>query len=94
MRDNEKFIKILEVIDPRYSKLNIMLIFVPLAVFFEISNNHGLAFIMSMLAIMPLAYLMGKATEEIFTTLSRNINPKNWRFGWTKYNRILHKCKS
>jgi len=73
LSDKEKFIKILEVIDPRYSKLNIMLIFVPLAVFFEISNNHGLAFIMSMLAIMPLAYLMGKATEEIALRTSQSI---------------------
>jgi len=73
LSDKEKFIKILEVIDPRYSKLNIMLIFVPLAVFFEISKNHGLAFIMSMLAIMPLAYLMGKATEEIALRTSQSI---------------------
>ena len=73
LSDKEKFIKILEVIDPRYSKLNIMLIFVPLAVFFEISKNHGLAFIMSMLAIMPLAYPMGKATEEIALRTSQSI---------------------
>ena len=73
MSEKEKFIKILEVIDPRYSKLNIMLIFVPLAVYFEISKNHGLAFIMSMLAIMPLAYLMGKATEEIALRTSQSI---------------------
>jgi len=73
LSNKENYIKILEVLDPRYSKLNIMLIFVPLAVYFEISNNHGLAFITSMLAIMPLAYLMGKATEEIALRTSQSI---------------------
>ena len=73
MSDNKKYKKILEILDPRYFKLNMMLIFVPLAAYFELSHNHGLAFITSMLAIMPLAYLMGKATEEIALRTSQSI---------------------
>jgi Ca2+:H+ antiporter len=73
LSDKEKHKKIVEVLDPRYSKLNIMLIFVPLAVYFEISHNSGFAFFTSMLAIMPLAYLMGKATEEIALRTSQSV---------------------
>jgi Ca2+:H+ antiporter len=50
-----------------------MLIFVPLAFYFELSESHGPAFLVSMLAIMPLAFLMGKATEEIALRTSESI---------------------
>jgi Ca2+:H+ antiporter len=50
-----------------------MLIFVPLAFYFEFGESHGPAFIVSMLAIMPLAFLMGKATEEIALRTSQSI---------------------
>jgi Ca2+:H+ antiporter len=50
-----------------------MLIFVPLAFYFEFGESHGPAFIVSMLAIMPLAFLMGKATEEIALRTSESI---------------------
>jgi Ca2+:H+ antiporter len=52
-------------LDPRRNKLNFALIFIPITVFFEYNHSYGQAFLASMLAIMPLAYLMGKATEEI-----------------------------
>ena len=51
---------------PFSNKLNWLLITVPIALwagFF--SHNATLAFATSMIAIMPLAFLMGKATEEI-----------------------------
>ena len=64
---------LLDTLDPRQNKLNFMLIFLPLAVFFEYEHNYGLAFITSMLAIMPLAYLMGKATEEIALRTSQSL---------------------
>ena len=53
-------------IDPRKVKLNVLLIALPLACYATyIAHNSTLAFISSMVAIMPLAFLMGKATEEI-----------------------------
>mgnify|MGYP001198796851 FL=1 len=64
---------ILNILDPRDTKLNWMLIFVPLAFYFEFSGSHGPVFIVSMLAIMPLAFLMGKATEEIALRTSQSI---------------------
>ena len=64
---------ILDTLDPRQNKLNFMLIFIPLAVFFEYGHNYGPAFLTSMLAIMPLAYLMGKATEEIALRTSQSL---------------------
>ena len=62
-----------DVIDPRNTKLSLMLVFIPLAFYFEFEGSHGPAFIVSMLAIMPLAYLMGKATEEIALRTSESI---------------------
>ncbi len=64
---------IVDVLNPRVTKLNWMLIFVPLAIYFELEKAHGPAFIVSMLAIMPLAFLMGKATEEIALRTSESI---------------------
>ena len=61
------------VLDPRNTKLNWMLVFVPLAFYFEFKGSHGPAFIISMLAIMPLAFLMGKATEEIALRTNESI---------------------
>ncbi len=57
---------VIELIDPRQSKLSLMLVFVPLAIYFNIyAHNAPMAFATSMAAIMPLAYLMGEATEQI-----------------------------
>ncbi len=62
-----------DVLDPRNTKLNLMLVFIPLAFYFEFRELYGPAFIVSMLAIMPLAFLMGKATEEIALRTSQSI---------------------
>ena len=57
---------ILKAIDPRTTKLNLLLIAVPLTWYFAyIANDSTAAFFASMVAIMPLAFLMGRATEEI-----------------------------
>jgi len=57
---------VIELIDPRQSKLSLMLVFIPLAIYFNIfSHNAPMAFATSIAAIMPLAYLMGAATEQI-----------------------------
>ncbi|MAI40415.1 MAG: calcium/proton exchanger [Euryarchaeota archaeon] len=51
--------------DPRKNKLNVLLLAVPVALYANYTHMGGLAFLFSMIAIMPLAFLMGKATEEI-----------------------------
>ena len=47
------------------NKLNWLLLAAPVALYMNHQHNVALAFIFSMVAIMPLAFLMGKATEEI-----------------------------
>ena len=59
------FIPLISVFDPRSNKLNWLLLLVPVTVYFSFTHQLGLAFFTSMLAIAPLAFLMGKATEEI-----------------------------
>tara|TARA_Y100000588_G_C14216660_1_gene909133 strand:- start:837 stop:1982 length:1146 start_codon:yes stop_codon:yes gene_type:complete len=55
-----------QFIDPRKSKLVLLLLAIPIALYFEfISHNYTAVFISSLFAIMPLAWLMGRATEEI-----------------------------
>tara|TARA_B100000035_G_scaffold312239_1_gene323285 strand:+ start:226 stop:1386 length:1161 start_codon:yes stop_codon:yes gene_type:complete len=51
--------------DPRKNKLNALLLAIPVALYANYTHMGGLAFLFSMIAIMPLAFLMGKATEEI-----------------------------
>ena len=65
---------IAKAFDPRESKLNILLVAVPLTVYFNyIAHNPNISFITSMIAIMPLAFLMGKATEEIALRTSESV---------------------
>ena len=65
---------VIELLDPRQSKLSIMLIFVPLAIYFSIfTHDAPMAFATSMAAIMPLAYLMGEATEQIALKTNESI---------------------
>lgn len=63
-----------QILDPRLSKLNWLLLLVPVAIYFEL--NHASAstiFITSLIAIMPLAWLMGKATEEIALRVGQGV---------------------
>tara|TARA_B100001079_G_scaffold156326_1_gene134021 strand:- start:369 stop:1517 length:1149 start_codon:yes stop_codon:yes gene_type:complete len=69
-RDSEKHIEhqmenLLDSFSPFKNKLNWLLISLPIAVFFNYQHNLTMAFLFSMIAIMPLAFLMGKGTEEI-----------------------------
>ena len=65
---------IAKAFDPRESKLNILLVAVPLTVYFNyITHDPNISFITSMIAIMPLAFLMGKATEEIALRTSESV---------------------
>jgi Ca2+:H+ antiporter len=52
--------------DPRKGKLNLLLLAIPVALYADfVAHDPVLAFVASMVAIMPLAFLMGQATEEI-----------------------------
>ncbi len=56
----------LKAMDPRETKLNILLLALPITLYYNyVDQNHSMAFFSSLIAIMPLAFLMGRATEEI-----------------------------
>ncbi|MGB1461362.1 MAG: calcium/proton exchanger [Candidatus Thalassarchaeaceae archaeon] len=56
----------LKAMDPRETKLNILLLALPITLYFNyVDENLSMAFFSSLIAIMPLAFLMGRATEEI-----------------------------
>jgi len=60
--------------DPRDSKLNILLLAIPITFYFAyIVGDESLAFFSSLVAIMPLAFLMGRATEEIALRTSESL---------------------
>lgn len=56
---------VIDAFNPISNKLNWLLVALPLAVMFNFQHNLTMAFLFSMIAIMPLAFLMGKGTEEI-----------------------------
>ena len=65
---------VLQAFSPFESKLNWLLIAVPITVYFSmIANDTGMSFVFSMIAIMPLALLMGHATEEIALRTSESL---------------------
>ena len=68
-----EYVTWLESLSFRQSKLNFLLVFLPLSVYFEYQHNLSLAFFCSLIAIMPLAFLMGRATEEIALRTSESI---------------------
>ena len=60
--------------DPRDSKLNLLLLAIPITLYFTyIAQEESLAFFSSLVAIMPLAFLMGRATEEIALYTSESL---------------------
>ena len=64
----------IQAFDPRETKLNLLLIAVPVTVYFNyIEHDSSLAFFSSLVAIMPLAFLMGRATEEIALRTSESL---------------------
>ena len=63
-----------QAMNPRDSKLNLLLIALPITLYFSyVAHDESLAFIFSLLAIMPLAFLMGRATEEIALYTSESL---------------------
>tara|TARA_B100001113_G_scaffold317612_1_gene285149 strand:+ start:590 stop:1696 length:1107 start_codon:yes stop_codon:yes gene_type:complete len=64
----------MKAFDPRETKLNFLLIAVPITCYFAyFSHDKTGAFFSSMVAIMPLAFLMGRATEEIALRTSESL---------------------
>tara|TARA_B100001146_G_scaffold224968_1_gene245367 strand:+ start:856 stop:2067 length:1212 start_codon:yes stop_codon:yes gene_type:complete len=64
----------LDAINPVKIKLNVLLLAIPITLYAAyIEHNPVMAFIASMVAIMPLAFLMGKATEQIALRTSESI---------------------
>ena len=65
-KDMSESVSWLKAMDPRETKLNILLFALPITLYFNyVDQNHSMAFFSSLIAIMPLAFLMGRATEEI-----------------------------
>ena len=64
----------LDALNPAKVKLNVLLLAIPITLYSAyFSHNAVMTFIASMIAIMPLAFLMGKATEEIALRTSESI---------------------
>ncbi|MBT4802629.1 MAG: calcium/proton exchanger [Euryarchaeota archaeon] len=65
---------LIKAINPKETKLNILLLAIPICCYFAyISHQETNAFFASLVAIMPLAFLMGHATEEIALRTSDSI---------------------
>ncbi len=70
----EERVSWLRAMDPRDTKLNILLFALPITVYFNyVEENHSMAFFFSLVSIMPLAFLMGRATEEIALRTSESL---------------------
>ncbi len=67
-------VSVLQSFSPLQNKLNWLLIAVPITAYFSlVAHDAGLSFVFSMIAIMPLAFLMGHATEEIALRTSQSL---------------------
>ena len=64
---------VLDAFNPMHNRLNWLLAAVPITLFFEFQHNVEMTFLFSMIAIMPLAFLMGHATEEIALRAGENL---------------------
>ena len=65
---------IINACNPKTSPLNWLLLAVPFAAYTSIAHlDPGIQFMASLIGIMPLAFLMGKATEEIATKTSESL---------------------
>ncbi len=75
MSDTEAVhVSVLGAFSPAENKLNILLLAVPVTCYFAyVSHDESMAFCASLVAIMPLAFLMGRATEEIALYTSESL---------------------
>ena len=64
----------IRAMDPRDTKLNILLFAIPVTIYLNyVVGDYSMAFFFSLVAIMPLAFLMGRATEEIALRTSESL---------------------
>jgi Ca2+:H+ antiporter len=64
----------LDAINPIKVKLNVLLLAIPITLYAAyVEHNPEMTFIASMVAIMPLAFLMGRATEQIALRTTESI---------------------
>jgi len=71
---SEEEISWVRAMDPRDSKLNILLLALPITCYYAyIEHDESMAFFSSLVAIMPLAFLMGRATDEIALRTSESV---------------------
>ncbi len=75
MSDTETgHVSVLGAFSPAENKLNILLLAIPATCYFAyVSKDESMAFAASLVAIMPLAFLMGRATEEIALYTSESL---------------------
>ena len=64
---------LIDSFNPLKNRLNWLLLAVPVTLFFNIQENVEMTFLFSMISIMPLAFLMGHATEEIALRAGENL---------------------
>ena len=64
---------VIDAFNPLHNRLNWLLLAVPLTLYFQYSGDVEMTFLFSMIAIMPLAFLMGHATEEIALRAGENL---------------------
>lgn len=64
---------VLDAFNPLENRLNWLLLAVPLTIYFQVQHSVEMTFLFSMIAIMPLAFLMGHATEEIALRAGENL---------------------
>ena len=71
---SEGTISWVRAMDPRDTKLNLLLLAIPVTLYFRyVEHDQSMAFFSSLVAIMPLAFLMGRATEEIALRTSESL---------------------
>lgn len=65
---------LMDAINPSKVKLNVLLLAIPVTIYAAyIKHDPVMTFLASMVAIMPLAFLMGQATEQIALRTSESI---------------------
>ena len=64
---------LLDAFNPLKNRLNWLLLAVPVTLVFNFQGNVEMTFLFSMISIMPLAFLMGHATEEIALRAGENL---------------------
>ena len=64
---------VLDAFNPLHNHLNWLLLAVPITIYFNLQHSVEMTFLFSMIAIMPLAFLMGHATEEIALRAGENL---------------------